>query len=111
MDGSGPDRLSFLARRLPPAFEIRAVSVAPGRMRAYHEADWRDSLVVVEGGEIELDCLGGSRQRFRRGDVLWLVGLPLRALHNRGTETTLLVAVTRRRGPLATTKEEAGWRR
>jgi hypothetical protein len=28
--------------------------------------------------------------------VLWLVGQPLRALHNRGREPALLVAVSRR---------------
>jgi hypothetical protein len=55
-------RLSFLGRRLPPLFERR----------------------VVEHGQIELECLDGSRHCFGRGDVLWLDPLPLRALHNRG---------------------------
>jgi len=90
------DRLSFLGRRCSPSFEVRVVAVAAGRKRAYDEAEWRDALVVLERGEIELECLGGSRQRFRRGDVLWLVGLPLRALHNPGCEPALLVAVSRR---------------
>jgi len=97
MDGRrGRDRLSFLGRRCSPSFEVRVVAVAAGRERAYDEAEWRDALVVLERGEIELECLGGSRQRFRRGDVLWLVGLPLRALHNPGCEPALLVAVSRR---------------
>jgi quercetin dioxygenase-like cupin family protein len=60
-------RLSFLGRPLSPAFEARTVAVAPGRRRAYRYADWRDSLVLVESGEIELECLGGSRQSFQRG--------------------------------------------
>jgi quercetin dioxygenase-like cupin family protein len=80
----------------PPAFVLRAVAVAPGCKRAYDEAEWRDAIVVVERGEIELECLGGTSQRFRRGDLLWLTGLPLRALHNRGRESALLVAVSRR---------------
>jgi len=93
-----PDgRLSFLGTRLEPGFELRALAVAAGREHAYREAEWRDALVVVERGAIDLDCLGGARRRFGRGDVLCLVGLPLRALHNRGAEPALLVAVSRRR--------------
>jgi hypothetical protein len=95
MDGPA-EGLSLLARRLPPAFEIRAVILAPGRARAYDEADWRDALVVVERGELELEWLGGSRLRLARGEVLWLSGLPLRALHSRGGEPALLAAVSRR---------------
>jgi len=97
MDGcSGRDRLAFLERRLPPSFELRVVSVGPGRQRAYDEAEWRDALVLLERGEIELECLSGVRRRFECGDLLWLVGLPLRALHNRGREPAVLVAVSRR---------------
>jgi hypothetical protein len=91
------ERLSFRGRRLAPAFDARAVTVAPGRERAFEQAEWRDAIVVVERGEIELESLGGSRWPFGRGDVLWLVGLPLRALHNRGREPAILVAVSRAR--------------
>jgi len=109
MDGSGRHRLSFLSRRLPPAFELWAAAVAPGRERPYHEAEWRDAIVVVERGAVEIEFLGGSRRRFARGDVLWLVGLPLRALHNRGREPALLVAVSRRRpGTLSAERESGG---
>lgn len=79
-----------------PAFVLRAVAVAPGCRRAYDEADWRDAIVLVRRGEIELECLSGTTHRFRRGDLLWLSGLPLRALRNRGHEPALLVAVSRR---------------
>jgi quercetin dioxygenase-like cupin family protein len=81
---------------MPTAFDVRVVEVAPGAERASHEAEWRDALVVVDRGEIELDCVGGSRRRFARGAVLWLGGLPLRALRNPGAEPAVLVAVTRR---------------
>jgi hypothetical protein len=93
-DGRG--RPSFLGRRVPDQFDVRRIVVAPRRRRAFDEAEWRDALVVVERGEIELECVGGSRHRFGSGDVLWLCGLPLRALLNRGRETALLVAVSRR---------------
>jgi quercetin dioxygenase-like cupin family protein len=96
-DAGGPERLSFLGRRLPPAFEMRTLALAPGGRRAYDAAEWRDALVVIERGEIELECRGGQLTRFGTGDVLWLFGLPLRTLHNRGPETALVVAVSRRR--------------
>lgn len=79
-----------------PRFRLRVVAVAAGGERPFDEAEWRDAIVVVERGEIELECLGGGRQRFGRGDVLWLVGLPLRALQNPGREPAVLVAVSRR---------------
>jgi hypothetical protein len=80
----------------PPAFDYRAVAVEPGSARIYNESEWRDAIVVVGRGEIELEGPGGNRQRFRCGDVLCLSGLRLRSLHNRGTERAVLVAVSRR---------------
>jgi hypothetical protein len=88
-------RLSFLGKRLPPAFELRVVAVAPGRTLVYEEAEWHDALVVVERGEIALESLGGRRTRFGCGDVLSLDGLSLRALHNAGGGHAVLVAVRR----------------
>jgi quercetin dioxygenase-like cupin family protein len=79
-----------------PAFMLRAVSVAPGAERAYDEHEWRDALVAVTGGEIELEWLSGTSHRFGRGDLLCLSGLRLRALSNPGREPALLVAVSRR---------------
>jgi hypothetical protein len=73
----------------------RTVSVAPGGARPYDAEEWRDALVVVEAGEIDVEGLAGSRARFFRGDVLWLVGLPLRALWNRGTGPAVMTAYTR----------------
>jgi hypothetical protein len=95
MAGPG-DRLSFVARRLAPAFDLRVVVLSPGARRPYEEAEWRDALVVLESGDIDLESLGGGRHHLRRGDVVWLSGLPLRALLNRGPEPALLIAVSRR---------------
>jgi hypothetical protein len=80
----------------PFAFVLRAVAIAPGSERPYDEIEWRDALVAVARGEIELEWLGGIHCAFRRGDTLCLTGLQLRALRNRGTEPALLVAVSRR---------------
>jgi quercetin dioxygenase-like cupin family protein len=86
MDGNGD----------APAFVLRAVSVAPGAERAYDEHEWHDAIVAVARGEIELEWLCGTSYSFKRGDLLCLAGLRLKALHNRGREPALLVAVSRR---------------
>jgi hypothetical protein len=86
----------LVGRTLPPRFRRVKTAVAPGATRPYDEAEWRDALVLVERGEIELECLAGTCCTFRRGAILWLTGLPLRALHNRGRAPAVLVAVSRR---------------
>jgi len=90
------DRLSIAGRQLPPAFVRREVTVEPGGERPYDPAEWADALVVVKQGEIELECRAGHLARFRRGDILWLTGLPLRVLRNDGRDPAVLVAVSRR---------------
>lgn len=93
MDRRG--RLTFLGKALAPEFRLRGIDIAPGAARAYEEEEWRDALVVVERGEVELECANGTRCRFRHGAVLCLVGIPVSAVHNRGSEPALLVAVSR----------------
>ena len=82
----------------PSGFELRTVTMEVGAARVYNEAEWRDALVVVARGEIELESVSGDSRRFGRGSVLCLVGLALRALRSRGTEPAVLVAVSRRSG-------------
>jgi hypothetical protein len=94
MDDGEP--ISLLTRPLSPSFERRVLVVDPGDAHAYDEADWRDAFVVVECGEIELEGRDGACARFASGATLWLSGLPLRALNNRGLQPTVLVAVSRR---------------
>jgi hypothetical protein len=88
--------ITFLGRRLGPSFRTRTVSIAPGSTRAYDEAEWRDALVVVECGTVVVECDAGGRRAFGSGDVLWLTGIGVRALHNAGAESAVLVAVSRR---------------
>ena len=82
----------------PSGFELRTVTMEVGAARIYNEAEWRDALVVVARGEIELESVSGDSRRFGRGSVLCLIGLPLRALRSRGAEPAVLVAVARRSG-------------
>ncbi|MHA6625671.1 hypothetical protein ACU61A_09595 [Pseudonocardia sichuanensis] len=92
------DAVTFLGRPLGPSFGGRVVTIAPGASRPYDEAEWRDALVVVEHGELALECPAGGRRSFGTGAVLWLVGVDVVTLHNHSpTETTVLVAVSRRR--------------
>lgn len=76
-------------------FDIRTVALEPGSTLAYDEEEWRDALVTVESGEVELEMTCGRSCFFQRGDVLWFQGLPLARLHNRGDEPTVLVAASR----------------
>jgi hypothetical protein len=78
-------------------FDVRRIVVAPGGERPYDESEWADALVVVEAGRLELESRSGNRCGFACGDVLWLIGLPLRVLRNRGAVPTVLVAVSRPR--------------
>jgi quercetin dioxygenase-like cupin family protein len=88
--------ITFLGRPLGPSFRAKVVTIAPGARLPYVETDWRDAIVVVEVGEVELEPREGRLRCFASGDVLWLTGLGLVALHNRGDAVAVLVAVSRR---------------
>jgi hypothetical protein len=98
-DSRGGAPLSLLGRRLPATLQRRVLVLPPGRIRAYDEADWRDALVVVERGQVELRFATGARG-FGRGNVVCLADLPLLAFENGGSEPAVVVGVSRRRaGP------------
>lgn len=88
--------ITFLGRPLGPSFRSRTVTIRPGATRPYEEAEWRDALVVVENGTVVVECHAGGRRTFGTGEVLWLTGIGVRALHNEGQESVVLVAVSRR---------------
>lgn len=78
-----------------PAFVMRAVTLTPGSERAYDEREWRDALVAVVRGEIELVWSSGTSRRFGRGALLCLNGLSLRAVRNRRGDLAVLLTVSR----------------
>ncbi len=90
------DPLLLAGRRLPASLQRRCVQIAPGGSRPYDPAEWCDALVTVEQGDVELEAVCGRRLALRSGAILWLAGLPVRALHNRGTVAAVLVAISRR---------------
>ncbi len=87
--------LSFLQLPLPRTVDLRLVSIPAGGAKPFVAAEWDDSLVVVEQGSVELECVRGGRRAFATGAVMFLTGLPLRTIHNPGPETALLAAVSR----------------
>ena len=95
MTDAGDGRCSFLGSPVPHGFQVRRIVVDCGAERPYDEAEWLDAVVLVEEGEVELECVQGSRHRFAGGDLLWLVGLPLRVLRCCGTGPVVLLAVSR----------------
>lgn len=85
----------MLGTFVPPAFERRVITIAPGTARPYAEDEWRGALVVIETGDVDLECTAGGRRTFGPGDMLWFDGLSLRALRNRGDQSAVLVAISR----------------
>lgn len=81
---------------VPPGFARRTVVLHPGASRPSDEAEWHGAIVMVERGDVELECAAGGRRRFAAGAVLWLAGIELRVLHNVGAGPVVLVAVSRR---------------
>lgn len=73
------------------------MALEPGFALPYKEDEWRDALVTVESGELELQMRCGRSSFFQKGDMLWLEGLPLASLRNRGAEPVVLVAASRNR--------------
>ncbi|WP_436757095.1 hypothetical protein [Streptosporangium sp. V21-05] len=94
--GAGESPAHSLPGRSGPLFDVRRIVVEPGGSRVYDEAEWRGAIVLLERGRIELVRSDGDHRAFRRGDVLWLDGLPVRALRNPGREPAVLLAISRR---------------
>lgn len=95
-DDARPEPLRFLGNPLPAWVRRRVVTIAPGHVRPFDEAEWRDALVIVQVGEVALECTRGGRTTFRAGDVLWLVDIPVVRICNDGSIPAVIVAVSRR---------------
>ena len=86
---------SLLGRRVPAGMDLRLLALEPASERAYVPAEWRDALVVVEEGAIVLLARCGGRRPLPEGAVLWLAGLPLRAVANPYSARALLSVLSR----------------
>ncbi|MBA4170927.1 MAG: hypothetical protein H0X68_11050, partial [Chloroflexi bacterium] len=90
----GPALQARLVRDdLPPTFTRWRVTLPPGSARLTRAHSWTGVLVLIEQGSLEVECMAGGRQTFKRGDLLALGWLPLRTLHNPGPSPTMLLAM------------------
>jgi hypothetical protein len=89
------DTRPVVPARLSPRFRRWTTVLEPGAWQVFDPAEWRDALVIIESGALELHCSRGGHRRFDTGAMLCFLGLGLRALHNPGVEETVLVAISR----------------
>lgn len=74
---------------------VRRVALAAGAELAYAPNDWRDCMLVIKQGSLELESRHGPRRTFVAGDALWLAGLRLRVIRNPGRVKTVLAVMGR----------------
>ncbi len=89
--------LRLLALALPQWFERRVVTIQPGETVDAGDSQWRDEIVSVEAGALDVIDLDGAVLHLHQGAVLWLDGVPHVALRGAGQEPTVLAAIRRRR--------------
>jgi mannose-6-phosphate isomerase-like protein (cupin superfamily) len=76
-------------------FRRRELELAPGEKVRTDARAWRDAIVFLESGEVELECAAGERSRFAVGAVLCFPP-PVRFLRNSGDEPARLITISRR---------------
>jgi hypothetical protein len=89
--------LSLLALALPPSFERRVVTIAVGDELGPGAASWRDEIVSVEAGALDVVGPDDLAVHLTTGAVLFLDGVAHIALRATGDVPTVLVAIRRRR--------------
>jgi hypothetical protein len=89
-------RAAALLRSCAPlGFEQRRLVIGHATVHRYDAREWRQALVVVERGVLELEWSGGARLCFEPGDTLSLSSLRLRGLRGAGSGPTVLVVLSR----------------
>lgn len=89
------DWLSFLGTCPPKSFRLRTVTLQPGEALGYQAADWVDTLVVVEVGELEVECRSGTCASFLEGAILVFTELEPSGIRNGGNGPLVLSALSR----------------
>ena len=87
--------LALFRDPLPEGFSRRVVRVAPGLELGMDSSDLRGAIVLVEQGELELECRAGGRRCFGRGSMIPIARLPVARIRSVGTGLLVLVAVSR----------------
>jgi len=76
-------------------FRRRVVELAADEELRIDPSLWRDAIVFLDTGEIEVECVAGERRRFSKGAVLCLVP-PVHVVRNCGRDRARLIAISRR---------------
>ena len=76
--------------------EKRIVELAAEATLSYEPSQWRDTIVFVLAGEVEIVCVDGERRCFNCGATLVFSPLPIRTLRNPAKRPARLLAITRR---------------
>jgi hypothetical protein len=92
-DGSAGDAL--FRHPLPGGFSRRVLHAAPGVELSLEADGLPDAIVVVEEGELELECKAGARRRFGPGSMIPIARLSIAHLRSVGHGPLRLVAVSR----------------
>jgi hypothetical protein len=93
-DGAGE---ALFRGPLPEGFSRRVLRVAPGLELGLEPGRPPDAIVVVEQGELELECRAGTCRRFGHGSMIPLARLPLSRFRSVGPVPLVLVVVARAR--------------
>ncbi len=91
----GEEQISFLGTRCPGGFRLRTRVLEAGKELPFRPSEWDDALVVVEIGELEIECWSGASAGFRQGAVLEFAGLTPRCLRNPGDGPLILSVLSR----------------
>ena len=75
-------------------FSRRTVELSGGEELLVAAHAWRDTIVFLEAGEIELECAAGGRRRFGAGAVLCVLPT-VRVVRHVGSAPARLIAVAR----------------
>ena len=96
MNGDDELDLDRLACTTSAVCEKRIVELAAGATLRYEPSEWRDTILFVLAGEVEIECVDGERRGFTRGAALVLSPLPIRTIRNPSRRPARLLAISRR---------------
>jgi 2-methylisocitrate lyase-like PEP mutase family enzyme len=88
---------ALFRRPLPEGFSRRVFRVSPGLELGLELGCLPGAIVVVEQGELEIECRAGGRGRFARGSMIPIARLPVAHLRSVGPSPLVLVVVWRAR--------------
>jgi hypothetical protein len=86
-----------IGRLESPRLDRQQLDLAPGTVLV-GPSGWRDAIVFVVAGEVDVECSSGVGRRFGHGAVLCLARVPGATIRNAGPVPVRLLAIWRRTG-------------